>query len=265
MKKYYKVFILSFKETMIYRFSWISRYLFGIVPIIVTVMLWRVIFRTGQGNFHGFTEANMIFYIVLSRVLSVIMTPEFHWDVNHEIKKGELSKYLLRPINYLIYWASKFLANVLHNSFLGIFLIGFTILIYNVNLQIRISSVYLLLFILSIMLGTILYFLIYFNVALLTFKFINVASFFYTVDMLIEFLSGVIIPLDFLPDSLFKMLSFTPFPYLLSFPLDIVLERVGTQKMMFGLIVQLIWICILLFFSTINWKKGLELYEGAGA
>ncbi len=107
--------------------------------------------------------------------------------------------------------------------------------------------------------------MIYYCVSLLTFSFVNISGFFYTIEMIIEFFSGLIIPLAFLPKSIFTINSCTPFPYLLSFPLNILLGNIEQKTVIHGIFMQILWIVIFLLLYRVMWKKGLNHYEGTGS
>ncbi|PGZ07782.1 ABC transporter permease, partial [Bacillus thuringiensis] len=73
---------------------------------------------------------------------------------------------------------------------------------------------YTFLFILSIVGAAILYYMIYYLISLFSFYFVEISSFFFTVDIVLELLSGSLIPLEFLPTPLNTITQFLPFSYL---------------------------------------------------
>ena len=50
MKKYLTVFNLGIQNTFVYRWNYLLRAIFGIIPLVGTVFLWRAIFRESGGG-----------------------------------------------------------------------------------------------------------------------------------------------------------------------------------------------------------------------
>src|SRR3990167_1574500 len=71
-------------------------------------------------------------------------------------------------------------------------------------------------------------------------------------------------PLDILPANLQNILSFTPFPYLIFFPLQVYLGKITGLLLLKGIVVSLVWIVILWFFMKWVWNKGFKAYQAYG-
>ena len=82
--------------------------------------------------------------------------------------------------------------------------------------------------------------------------------------IMVEFLSGALFPLDILPASLQNVLNFTPFPYLIFFPLQVYLGKITGFLLFKGIFISTIWIFILWFFMNWIWKKGFKVYQAYG-
>jgi len=80
----------------------------------------------------------------------------------------------------------------------------------------------------------------------------------------IEFLSGALFPLDILPQGIQNILSYTPFPYLIFFPLQVYLGKISGVLLFKGILVSVFWAFVLLLLMNKLWKKGLRVYEGHG-
>ncbi|MCZ0932951.1 MAG: ABC-2 family transporter protein, partial [Oligoflexia bacterium] len=71
-----------------------------------------------------------------------------------------------------------------------------------------------------------------------------------------------ILPLDLFPKTFVDILLWTPFPYLIYFPVKILMGDPVSSSFCFS--VLFVWIVILFFVTKWIWKKGLSLYTGAG-
>jgi ABC-2 type transport system permease protein len=128
------------------------------------------------------------------------------------------------------------------------------------------NPLYLGSFIVSVILGI----LIYFMIALLT-GFVPFwsptatwgASFIVN-TILVEYLSGALFPLDILPQYIQTVLSYTPFPYMLFFPIEIYLGKISVFGIIKAIAVSGVWVVCLWIIVNAVWKKGLKTYEAYG-
>ena len=79
--------------------------------------------------------------------------------------------------------------------------------------------------------------------------------------ILMEFAGGRYFPLAILPFGLAKVVSFSPFAFILYWPAVYLTE--GKVYEGYG-VYALIWIALLGFLLHITWKKGLKVYEAYG-
>ncbi|MED4012956.1 ABC-2 family transporter protein, partial [Priestia aryabhattai] len=167
-------------------------------------------------------------------------------------------------VDYLLYWFSHNLGYKV--TYLVASLIPLSILAILLKAYIIPPKVEnLLIFILSIIGSLLLYFLIYYLIALVSFWLIDISAFFFTANIVLELLSGTLIPLNFLPEYLQKTLEFLPFSYLIYFPLNIYLGRISNNDVYMGLATQIIWIVFFGIIARLTWKKGLRKYEAIGS
>ncbi|SFS35740.1 ABC transporter permease [Marininema halotolerans] len=263
MKPYNKIFRLSLQQLFQYRMNIFMFIIFGFLPLLAMLYLWITIYE-GKDTIQGFSLQEMITYVLLAKLLEVLLLPDFHWSINTEIRKGELSKYLVKPLSYSRYWFARNLAVRTSHFVLAIIPIVWIIgSMKAYTLPIQQHNV--LLFLLSVLGSFILYFLMYYQISLLTIWFIDVSSFFFTVDILLEFLAGTIIPLSLLPNWLYEILKYLPFSYLIYFPTSIYLGKFLHKEIWWGLCIQGTWILVFLLTSRLLWLWGLKKYDSVGA
>jgi ABC-2 type transport system permease protein len=78
------------------------------------------------------------------------------------------------------------------------------------------------------------------------------------------FLSGHVFPLDLLSPALLSALKWTPFPYELFFPVEILLERVHGRELVHGFTAQIFWILVTGWTARTLWKRGVQVYQANG-
>jgi ABC-2 type transport system permease protein len=111
VRKYVTVFNLGLQNTFVYRWNYFLRAVFGLIPLAGTIFLWRAIFREPGGGMRGYTYGSMIYYYLLTIVVSNLVTPtEDEWQIASDIREGQINSFLTKPVNYLAYRFSIFLS-----------------------------------------------------------------------------------------------------------------------------------------------------------
>src|SRR5262245_12286531 len=106
MKKYWHVVTVGIQNNLTYRFNFLARTVFGFIPLIAFVYMWRTIYN-GKGHattIGSYTLAEMIsYYLVTTIVDALTAVNEDDWQIAADIKDGNISQFLLQPIDYLAY------------------------------------------------------------------------------------------------------------------------------------------------------------------
>src|SRR6185369_10589178 len=111
LEKYLTVFNLGIQNTFVYRWNYLLRAIFGLIPLIGTIFLWRAIFRESGGGMRGYDYGSMIYYYLLTILVSNLVTPtEDEWQIAADIREGQINSFLTKPMNYLGYRFSIFLS-----------------------------------------------------------------------------------------------------------------------------------------------------------
>src|SRR3989442_1044019 len=113
MKKYFHVINIGIQNNLTYRFNFLARTLFGLVPLIAILYVWRTIYAgKGAGSMVGaYSLAQMISYYLLATVVDALTAVnEDDWQIATDIKDGNISQFLLKPIDYLAYRLCLFLS-----------------------------------------------------------------------------------------------------------------------------------------------------------
>ena len=131
---------------------------------------------------------------------------------------------------------------------------------------IQTDPIQILLFIFSLIIAA----SIFFSIAMLT-SFIpfwipevSWGAQFLIIVIFVEFLSGAFFPLDVFPEAIFKILQFTPFPYLIFVPIKTYLGVATSITTPWSLLIGFTWSLILWILMKRVWQKGLKIYEAVG-
>src|SRR5437879_10242975 len=106
MRKYWHVINIGIQNTLVYRVNFLFRAVFGLIPLTATILLWRTIYagKEAAGEVAGYTLARMTsYYLLVTIVDALTAVNEDDWQIAGDIKDGNISQFLLKPIDYLTY------------------------------------------------------------------------------------------------------------------------------------------------------------------
>ena len=100
--------------------------------------------------------------------------------------------------------------------------------------------------------------------ALLAFWVLEVSTFIFILYAFEYAAGGHLFPLDILPPAMANVLSFTPFPYQLYFPVSIYVGKVSGAALYQGMIIQFLWVMAAYLFARFMWARGIRKYSAVG-
>ena len=242
-------------------------FMFGdFLMLSVTYYLWKAIYgSTTENVLNGFTFEEMIIYLFISFLTSVMINVDISYDISREVKDGSIAINLVRPINYERRMIFQGLGSVLYN-FIIIFIIGFSIitfLFYNFFGYINLLRIFI--YFLSIILGIFINFYYSYIFGLISFKITNMWGLSQIMQAITNLLSGALIPIAFFPKWAQSINSFLPFSSAIYTPSMIYLGKISGVDILFALGLQLFWAIVLMIISRKMWKvliKGLTILGG---
>ena len=267
MKKYWHVIGIGIQNNLTYRFNYLARTLFGFIPLFAMLSLWSTIYRgKGQGSaLGGYTQAEMIFYYLLVAVVDVLTAVnEDDWQIAADIREGNISQFLLKPIDYLAYRLCLFFSGRI--TFITMACVPLAVFIFCFRSYVvpPAGGAALIAFPLSLVLTALLQFFISYAMAMLAFWLLEISTLIFILFAFEYLASGHLFPLDLLPPALQHLLMFTPFPYQLYLPIGIYLGRISGPDLWRGLLAQLLWVLLAYAFARFMWRRGIKKYAAFG-
>lgn len=267
MKKYLHVANIGLQNTLVYRVNFFFRAAFGLIPLMATIFIWRAVYagKTDAGDVAGYSLAEMIsYYLIVTVVNTLTAVTEDDWQIAADIKDGNISQFLLKPIDYLAYRLVLFLSGRLTYTVVAIFPVALFIFFQRDFFVAPTSGEHTLVFVLSIVLTALLQFFISYTLALLAFWVLEVSTFIFIAFAVEYAASGQLYPLDILPPLVTKIMFFTPFPYLMFFPVNVYLGKMNGTELWAGLGVQACWVLIAYVLARAVWARGIKHYSAVG-
>ena len=267
MKKYLHVINIGLQSNLAYRFNYLTRTLFSFIPLFAMLSLWRTIYahNPGVAGHSGFTQAQMVFYYLLVAVVDVLTAVnEDDWQIAADIREGNISQFLLKPVDYLWYRLSLFFAGrIAFVAMAALPLAGFIFCFRSYFVGPADGAAFGV-FLVSLVLTALLQFFISYAMAMLAFWLLEISTLIFILFAFEYLASGHLFPLDILPPGLKQVLFLTPFPYQLYFPIEIYLGKISGAGLWSGLAVQCLWVFAAYAFARYMWRRGVKHYAAFG-
>lgn len=263
LQKVWQTMKVTWSNLMVYK---VNFFLHTLGPVFVFFFikfsLWTSVFKGDFETLIGnYDLKTMLTYHLWTMIVILISRAYNSEKLSEDIRLGKISTYLIYPFSFWEYHASRYLAHLGLQSLIALF----TSLILYLGLGGYISGVTLEHFFYGFLLSLLVsffWFSLHFLIGLGAFWLEETWTLLVVAHILIQFLSGAIIPLDLYPAWAVQLLNFTPFPYVTYVPVkvfmgaDIDLIHAGLQLVFWSLLINIA--------GYLMWKKGLRLYTGAG-
>ena len=266
MKKYFQVFKISFQQEFAYRINFIMWRVRNLLQIFLVFFLWDTVFASPGRVVFGYDRAKILTYIFGLMIVRAFVLSAKAIEVAGEVSRGDLSNYLVKPVDYFKYWLTRDISSKALNLAFAVGEFTLLYLLLKPPFFLQTNPIFLLAFLLSVCLAMLIYFLLLFITSSVPFWMPEAAwgmHFLITV-VILEFLSGALFPLDILPSTLQSILNYTPFPYLIFFPLQVYLGKITGLAMVKGILISAGWAAILYLAMSALWRKGLKIYQAYG-
>jgi ABC-2 type transport system permease protein len=250
---------------LVYRFNFLIRAAFSLIPLLATIYLWRTVYRGQSGAVAGYSLAGMISYYLLVTVVDTFTAVnEDDWQIAADIKDGNISQFLLKPIDYLTYRFCLFFSGKLIFAVASMAPVGLFIYSMRRYLVAPAGGPALAGSVISLILTGLLQFLTSYTLALASFWLLEVSTLIFMIFAVEYIAGGHLFPLNILPPAIERILDFTPFPYLLFFPVSVYLGQSKGAALWTGLAVQAAWVAFFYFVARWVWWRGIRKYSAVG-
>lgn len=261
LRKWKAIFGIYFQDGIAYRASGLIWIMTDVVTAVTMPLVWAR--AAGAGHIAGFSTSDFVLYYLCMLLLGSFITSHIMWEVAMEIKEGQFSTALLRPISF---YQVSFFRNLSWRVIrMGLFLPIFCLLVLAYRPFLGESQISLgPHFWVSLVLGHLVSFTFVMMMAMIALFTEEVISIFeiYYIPML--FLSGQLFPIAVLPTWAQGAAKFFPFYYTTGAPTEILIGRLSGAAATQAVGIQLFWILFCYLVSRVFWTKGLRHYTGVG-
>ena len=251
----------AFARALVYRAELVIYVFTGTLPLVM-MFIWLTV--AGEGEINGFTGPDFVAYYLAAVLVRRITGVWIVWDYDAMIRKGELSPYLLRPLDSKHYILARALAaRVLQVPMLLVPIAIVALLMP--GRQFDISPLNLLAFVAAGAAGVAFEFMAQHLIAGLAFWITQVTTVAEAWFFIKSFLGGYLAPLALLPAGMRNVLEWMPFQISLGFPIEILTGRAGPERMAQGFAVGVVWLTLLFIADRAVWRAGIRAYSAVGA
>src|SRR5881394_538470 len=263
--KYISVFNLGLQNTFVYRWNYFLRALFGLIPLAGTVFLWRAIFKERGGSLHGYDYGSMIYYYLLTILVSNLVVPtEDEWQIAADIREGQINALLTKPMSYLAYRFSIFMSGRLVYTFVTLPPIALIFIYFRHYIALPDQAMTYVFASISMVLAALMQFFITYSLAMMAFWILEISTIVFIIYSFEYFLGGQMFPIDIMPVGIQAVMKWLPFYYELFCPIAIFLGRLQGNDMAQALAIQLGWVLVMWSAAELMWKRGLGHYQAVG-
>lgn len=249
-------------ETVAYRAEFLVWILTTTLPLVM-LALWTSVADENGGKFAGYTSSGYVAYYLATLIVRNITGSWVAWQISEEIRQGTMSMRLLRPIHPFVAFAASHIAAI---PFRGVVAlpIALVLLLSSGASSLTTNPIQLAMLVPSIALAWIVTFAILFAIGALAFWITKSFAIFTLYFGLYNLLTGYLLPIELMPASITTIATYTPFPAMLSSPVQIMTKDLGTQGTLEIVATQAGWAVATIALALYVWRLGIRRFEAVG-
>ncbi len=261
---YRALFVAQLQAAAQYRVQSILWLLLSVVRPVIFLAAWTSVANGQGGQVGGFSAADFAAYYV-SVTLVLQLTQAWNaWEFEFEVRNGQLSPKLLRPLHPIHYAVVE---NLVWKMITLVALIPVLLLIsWTFDARFGMTQPWqVLLFVPSVLVAATLRFVFWWVLALGAFWTTRIQSVVSLVDRVSFVFAGQIAPLGLLPGPLQGIAYVLPFGYMLGVPADLLRGGPTLEQALLMLAGQIAWLGLCLLALALVWRVGVRQYSAVGA
>lgn len=235
----------------------------GMMTQIFWALMYCFIYRAFYQNvsISDISYQDLITYVWLNQAfIALIYVRNKDTDILNSINDGTVAYELVRPYSLYSWWYIKLLAYKVSSCllrFLPILILGF-IMPYPYKMALPLSIPSFILFLISLVIGTLLLCGILMIIHSIAFFTINFTGIFSITCQLIALVSGFEIPVPLLPDIIKNLTYYMPFRLIGDLPFRIYSGNIDTLTAFTDILLQIIWVVIIIIIGYSLMRKALK-------
>lgn len=244
-----------------YRASMLIWMLINVMPLVMLAVWFSM---SEGGPIAGYTQTDFVSYYLLLAFVQQMTNVWVIYELDYEIRHGDLSIKLLHPLNPLHDYLSTNLADKILRPFALIPLALIAWLIFPA-IHYDVTPLNLVLFVVAMAAAWLIRFISQYIFGLLAFWVSDSMTLNDIWFALSEMLGGMIAPLDLFPPNVTAVANWLPFRFMLSFPVEIVSGRLTPIGLASGFAAMIFWVVLSVIVYRWVWRRGIRQFSAFGA
>ena len=262
MKSYLAVSRGSFLAGLAYRSGFIFTILNNLAYMSIAYYLWQSIYQ-GRETLKGLTFNQTFLYITVASSLIVLLKTWTDWEISFQITQGSIIMSLIKPINFQFLMMAQSVGFSMMNL-ISVTLPSILFLIFVFRIPINLGIGFLF-FPLALVFSFLLNTTIDYMVGLTSFYTESIWGISSTKDIIITFLSGSLIPLQFFPEAAQRILKLLPFQAMYHLPLMMLTNPDQTPVTYLSMLgIQAFWVVLMLLLAHLFYKQAIKVLRVSG-
>lgn len=261
VKKYPPLLRRSISLLLEYRVSMVIWMLSATFPLVM-LAVWLPL--TADGPVGGFTGGDFVAYYLLSFYMRQMTSVWVAWELDYDIRHGDLNAKLLHPMHPLHEYVSLNLGDKVMRFLLFTPVVIVVALIFP-GVTLVATPLNLFFFALSVIGAWFMRYFLQFTLGLFSFWFSQALVLVDVFWMLFLLFGGGIAPLELLPEPLQTIAYALPFRFMMSFPIELLMGRLTMNEILMGLGAMVIWSAIIYGTYRVVWARGIRQFGAFGA
>lgn len=262
MRKYLSLTRATFMVGLTYRFGFIFTFVGNILYLGVAYYLWSSIYRH-TNVIRGLTFNETFIYVALGSAIFILLKTYADWEIGYQIREGIIAVYLTKPMDFQFYSLFASLGFILVNLIaISVPTLLVMVLVFKVQFTIGLG---LFLFPLSVLFAFLISFCFDYFIGIMAFYTESIWGTSIMKEVILTVFSGALLPLQFFPDAVQKILLALPFQAIYHTPLMMV-TRPDQGWDVFGpmLLIQAFWTAILFILTRLFYNQAIKVLRISG-
>ena len=247
-------------ETVAYRAEFLVWILTTTQPLIM-LALWTSVAR--EAPFENYSSRDFVAYYLATLIVRNLTGSWVVWQINEEVRQGQMSMRLLRPVHPFVQYAASHVAAV---PLRGLVALPVTAIMLATSARASITHdpAQIALFLVSVGVAWMLTFAFLFALGSCAFFLDKGMSLMEVYFGVFAIFSGYLIPLPLLPGWLQSLAGWLPFRFMLAAPVEILTRPATLADHLIVVAEQVAWASGVLFVALAIWRAGVRRFEAVG-
>ena len=232
---------------------------------VMPLVMLAVWFSLSEGGpIAGYTQNDFVSYYLLLTLIRQLTNVWVIWELDYEIRHGDLSIKLLHPINPIHSYMASHLAD---KVFRVIVMLPLALVAWWIFPTIRydLTPITFGLMIVAAVVSFLIRFLVQYSFGLLAFwisESITLNEIIFAMSMM---LGGIVAPISLFPSQVAAIANYLPFRFMMGFPVEIAMGRLSSSELVSATWAMFFWLALALSIYFWLWRRGIKHFSAYGA